>query len=234
MQRNDEPLVSIIMPAYNAGKYILEALDSAFNQSYSKIEIIVVNDGSTDNTSEILDKIKNKLTLIDSAHLGAAHARNLGIEKANGELIAFLDADDTIEVDKIRLQVAEFTSDSTLDLCYTMFHNFICPTASEELKKSRSQDEGSIKGCVCGTTMVKKSSFEKVGYFDTQLKVGEFIKWYSKAMDLGFKIKLIEKDLYYRRSHDNNSSLINRSSFSELTKLLKSRIDNKSKNDKSS
>lgn len=231
MAENDKPLlVSIIMPAYNAGKYIIEAINSIFHQSYQPIEIIVVDDGSTDDTLEKLQSLQDKIKLITSTHHGAANARNIGIKQAQGDLIAFLDADDTIDKDKIKLQIDEFLSDPDLDICYTMFNNFLCPEASEELKKTRPQKEGPIKGCVCGTTMIKKSSFENVGYFDSSLKVGEFIDWFSKATELGFKIKFIEKDLYNRRSHAGNTTTTQRESFSDFARLLKAKLDRKKTN----
>lgn len=224
---NDFPLVSIVMPAYNAGKYIVEAVESVFQQSYSPIEMIVVDDGSTDDTVEKLSRFESDIKLIISSHQGTASARNIGIKQARGQLIAFLDADDTMHQDKIKFQVDEFLTDLNLDLCYTMFNNFLTPDADEGLKRTRPQKEGPIKGCVCGTTMIKKDAFDKVGYFDTTLRVGEFIDWYARATDLGLKVKFIERDLYNRRSHAGNITATQQQSFKDYAKLLRAKIDRK-------
>lgn len=213
------------MPAYNAGKYIVEAVESVFKQSYSPIEMIVVDDGSTDDTVEKLSRFESNIKLIISNHQGTVGARNIGIKQASGQLIAFLDADDTMHQDKIRLQVDEFLADPSLDLCYTMFNNFLTPDADAELKRTRPEREGPIKGCVCGTTMIRKGAFDKVGCFDTTLRVGEFIDWYGRANDLGLKVKFIERDLYSRRSHAGNITATQRQSFKDYAKLLKAKID---------
>ena len=96
------PLVSIIIPTYNSASFITEAIDSCLMQTYTKFEIIVINDGSTDNTDEVVLKYIDKITYIKQENAGAARARNLGIAEAKGDYIAFLDADDLWSEDKIQ------------------------------------------------------------------------------------------------------------------------------------
>jgi len=91
------PKISIITACFNHGKYIHEMLDSVFAQSFQDFEIIIVNDGSTDNTREILEAIQhNKVRICHTRNRGPAHARNLAIKKAKGEIILNLDADNKI------------------------------------------------------------------------------------------------------------------------------------------
>lgn len=103
------PLVSIIIPVYNKGAYIKETLDSALAQSYTKIEIVLVNDGSTDGSLAILreyaDRFPDIVRLINSENRGVSAATNLGIEAAKGEYLQFLDADDLMSADKIEGQI---------------------------------------------------------------------------------------------------------------------------------
>lgn len=98
-------LVSVIIPTYNSSKTIERTLDSVFEQDYVNIEVIVVNDGSVDNTEDVLKKYKNRITYFKQANSGVSAARNLGFEKSKGNYIQYLDADDLLEKNKITLQV---------------------------------------------------------------------------------------------------------------------------------
>jgi len=101
----NQPLVSVIIPAYNASLYISEAIQSVLEQDYKNIEIIVINDGSTDDTSSILEEFNNNIIIINQENSGAAVARNKGLRAARGEYIAFLDADDVWLPGKLYTQV---------------------------------------------------------------------------------------------------------------------------------
>lgn len=107
--KNQNPLVSILIPVYNKAEFVQETLDSALNQTYSNTEIVLVNDGSTDGSLEILqhytDLYPDKITLINSPNRGVSAATNLCLHHAKGEYIQFLDADDIISSDKIEKQV---------------------------------------------------------------------------------------------------------------------------------
>ncbi|MBB2144100.1 glycosyltransferase [Pedobacter sp. LMG 31464] len=104
-------LVSIIIPAYNAEKFILETINSALTQSYSPIEIIVVDDGSTDKTVAIINaQNSERIKVISKQNEGASKAKQIGLEHANGEFIQYLDADDILSEDKIAIQVATLTA----------------------------------------------------------------------------------------------------------------------------
>lgn len=112
--------ISIIIPTYNAERYITEAIDSVLSQTYKNIEIIVVDDGSTDNTENVL-KIyidQNKITYLKKENGGPASARNLGIRFATGDYTALLDADDTWRNDKLAKQI-DFLIRNSLDLVFT-------------------------------------------------------------------------------------------------------------------
>jgi glycosyltransferase involved in cell wall biosynthesis len=101
-----DPHISIIVPAYNAEAYISDAINSALNQTFSDIEVIVVNDGSTDNTLEIIRNIDDsRIHLVEADHQGASAARNIGLKEATGEYIQFLDSDDILSPDKIETQL---------------------------------------------------------------------------------------------------------------------------------
>lgn len=100
------PLVSVVIPAYNAAALIGETLDSVLAQTYPNLEVLVVDDGSTDDTPQVLDRYADRIRVLRQANAGQAAARNCGAREARGELMAFLDSDDLWDPDKIARQVA--------------------------------------------------------------------------------------------------------------------------------
>lgn len=116
------PLVSVIIPAYNAEGQIASALETAFDQTYSPIEVIVIDDGSLDNTAEIVKEYQTRRTSLIYTYQensGPSKARNAGINAATGQYIAFLDADDTWSKDKLEKQIRLFGKDPTIDIVFS-------------------------------------------------------------------------------------------------------------------
>lgn len=115
---NSAPLISVIVPAYNVEKYIKTCLDSLINQTYSNFEIIVVNDGSTDQTEEILRSYQSnpKFRIYSQENGGLSAARNQGLKLANGELVCFVDSDDSVKSDYLEKLVAPFIEDVDVDI----------------------------------------------------------------------------------------------------------------------
>lgn len=105
MPANSLPLVSVIIPAYNAAAFLAKTLDSVLAQTYENVETIVVDDGSTDTTPQLLDSYRNRITILRQTNAGQAAARNNGARSAKGEFLAFLDSDDLWDSDKIARQV---------------------------------------------------------------------------------------------------------------------------------
>lgn len=114
---NDNPLVSIIVPAYNAEPFIDEAVKSVFHQTYANWELIIVNDGSTDGTRVDIDKLADpRIRIIHQKNMGVSAARNVGLSMAKGELITFLDADDVLTDDSIERRVDYLKSHPDVDV----------------------------------------------------------------------------------------------------------------------
>jgi glycosyltransferase involved in cell wall biosynthesis len=115
---SDNPLVSIIMPAYNAEKYIAEAIESVLNQTYINWELLITDDGSTDGTSQICSRyllVDKRIKYIKTLNKGVSAARNNGLERADGEYITFLDADDTIPNYSIKERVEYLEEHNAID-----------------------------------------------------------------------------------------------------------------------
>jgi glycosyltransferase involved in cell wall biosynthesis len=110
------PLVSVVIPVYNCDRYIVQAVESILNQTYSAYEIIVIDDGSQDHTSHVLQPYKNRIRYVYQDNQGVSVARNHGIELSKGEFVAFLDADDVFLPDKLAVQLAVFMANPTLGI----------------------------------------------------------------------------------------------------------------------
>lgn len=112
------PLVSIVMPAYNAEKYIREAVESILGQSYKNIELIIVDDGSNDNTLEMIKTFKDKrlFVFVNDKNRGISYTTNRGLKKSNGKYIALMDDDDIAERDRIKIQVDHLEADPQIDI----------------------------------------------------------------------------------------------------------------------
>ena len=115
---NSVPLISIIVPAYNVEKYIKACLDSIIIQTYSNFEVIVINDGSTDQTEKMLNEYESnpKIRIFSQKNGGLSAARNQGLKLANGELVCFIDSDDSVKSDYLEKLVAPFFEDTDVDI----------------------------------------------------------------------------------------------------------------------
>lgn len=111
------PLVTVVVPCFNAAAHVREAIDSALAQSYPNTEVVAVDDGSTDDTLEVLRSYGDRIRMLTGPNAGGAAARNKGLDAAHGELIQFLDADDLIRPDKLEIQVPALLN-SAADVVY--------------------------------------------------------------------------------------------------------------------
>jgi glycosyltransferase involved in cell wall biosynthesis len=118
------PLVSILINNYNYGRFLGEAIDSALNQTYSKIEVVVVDDGSTDNSLEIIDRYGNRVVKVAKQNGGQGSAFNAGFEKCKGELICLLDSDDVFTLGKVERVVQIFRENADIGWCWDIERKF--------------------------------------------------------------------------------------------------------------
>ena len=126
--RENHPLVSIIMPVYNSEKYISEAIESVCNQSYENWELLIVNDGSTDHSSKIIDKYSQKDFRIKVFHRkneGVSAARNFALDKIYGEYVTFIDSDDVYHVDRVKRILQVFEQHTSCDIVFSRHKEFV-------------------------------------------------------------------------------------------------------------
>ena len=221
------PLVSIIMPAYNAEKYILESIDSVIAQTYKSWELIVVDDGSVDSTSVVVRNFKDRrVKLIEQINSGVSKARNSGIENAKGEYITFLDSDDLWEKYKLEVQVSYMLNNPSVILSYTDYVSFINDGERVKNKQLYPFKIKSLKDRILVfnfiatlTVMVKSKILKDVGGFDIDLFGPEDWDLWIKISKMG-GIGHIEKKLSLYREHEGGISKNKKRQLEEEYKIL--------------
>ncbi|MFC1791691.1 glycosyltransferase family 2 protein, partial [Gemmatimonadota bacterium] len=204
---NRPGLVSVVIPVFNGERYLAEAIESVIGQSYPSLEIIVVDDGSTDRTPEISAAF-DQVRAFRQDHLGVAAARNLGITRAEGEFLSFLDADDLWEERKTALQMEALEADETLAGVICRFRNFfeagVTPPEGVDPSHFSSEKHGDMPS-LC-SLLVRREAFLGVGLLDQQCRTGEDIDWFARARDQGVAFRRLPEVLVHRRLHDTNLS----------------------------
>ena len=223
------PLVSVIIPVYNYDRYLAEAIESVLGQTYQQLEVIVVDDGSTDQSAEVAKNFASRgVQYCRQVNAGIGPARNTGVELAQGDYVAFLDADDRWPVEKLERQLRAFESDPTLEMVFGQALNLQNgPEWEAGVKDNNYTAAGTLPGMVAGTMLIKRAAFDRVGKFPGELKLGEFIDWYARAVELKIRSLILPDLLLWRRIHDSNQGVRERQSVSNYARVLKAALDRK-------
>jgi glycosyltransferase involved in cell wall biosynthesis len=202
--------VSVIIPTYNYGRFIADAIRSVLDQTYPAAEIVVVDDGSTDNTSNVVQAFGDSVMYVRQENAGVCAARNRGVAESAGDLIAFLDADDMWEPTNLEKQSEKFDTDSSLGLVHCGLREFDGETGETiRLHLDGGEDdvadnlllwEGPMIAGPGGAVIVSRKAFDAVGGFDTRIKVGE--DWdFCYRVARKFKVGFVPEPLVNYRSH---------------------------------
>ena len=217
------PRVSVIIATYNNAHYILEAIASIFNQTYTSYEIIVIDDGSTDNTRQVLEPYLDKLRYVYQENKGVSQARNLGLEIAQGEFISFLDADDFFLPDKLAKQVAIFDARPSLGIVHSGWR--LVNKKGEKISDIElwhSSPELDLETWVIWkpvtiSMMFRKSWIKSAGGFDTRWHHGEDIDLILRLSVNGCEAVWLPKVTYCYRQHHRNAT---RKSTQQATSMM--------------
>jgi len=201
--------ISCVVPVYNCAAYIAEALNSIFAQTLRPVEVIVVDDGSTDATARTIAEQQLPVRYVYQENAGPAAARNHGIALARGDFLAFLDGDDLWHPEKLARQASRFQARPDLGYCLTYKRNFWEPCFKHEEVRLRAEAHpitDDAPGYVLPTLLAPRSTFEKVGLLDASLRIGEDTDWIARAEDMGVVREVVQDVLLFRRLHDRNLS----------------------------
>jgi glycosyltransferase involved in cell wall biosynthesis len=219
------PLVTAIVPAYNAERYLADALDSVFAQGHSPLEVIVVDDGSTDGTAAVADSYTPRVELLRQANAGAGAARNHGLAAARGDYVAFHDADDLWTEGKLSAQLDRLVADPSLDLVFGHVRNFVSPNLSPAQAARLFCPPETQPGYSAACLLARRSAFERVGPFREDVDLGEFIDWMARAREHGLRDALLPETVLLRRLHGSNTGIRQRDSRSDFALVVKQALD---------
>lgn len=209
-----KPLVSVIIPTYNRAEFLKSAIGSVLSQTYQNFEVIVIDDGSTDGTREIITSFsQDKIKYVYKSNGGQSSARNEGIRLAKGEYIAFLDSDDLWDPRKLEKQLACFQKDPSFGMVFTNYRSI--DKDGKVLKEFQAEPGYVLSGnfikdlleirfpSVPSSMMVKREAFEKVGYFNENLRISEDLDVWVR-IGLSFGVGYINEVLTSVRLHEDH------------------------------
>ncbi len=218
-------VVSVILPVFNGEKFLSEAVQSVLNQNYQRLEIIIIDDGSTDSTKKVALGFSNKIKYFYQENGGPAKARNFGLSVATGNFIAFIDADDVWVKDKLSLQLALFEKNREVGVVIglTFKTSFL---SKDELDNAMINPKGFFH-LLLGSSLIKKSVFDDIGLFDEDLFLGDDTDWFNRAKENRVPIAILRDIVQYYRIHEDNITNDKRRSNHYVFRVLKKAIDRK-------
>ena len=207
--------VSVVIPTHNYGRFISNSIKSALRQTHPPLEVIIVDDGSSDATEAIVREFGNRVNYLRQNNTGVCAARNRGVAESSGEFIAFLDADDYWEPSKIEKQLAKFEEDPEIGLVHCGMREFDSATG-ETIAVHLDGDEGWVAKDIAlwerpvvigpgGSIMVRREVFDRVGRFDERLKNGEDWEFCFRVAQK-YKIGFVREPLVNYRNHGSNAT----------------------------
>jgi len=206
---DDQLKISAIIPVFNCGEYLGEAIQSVIDQTYQPHEIIVVDDGSTDKSSQVAKSFSSNVKLYRKDKGGTATAINYGVERSTGDALAFLDADDIWLPEKLEKQAMYLLDHPDVDCVYCNAIQFISPDLDEVEKAKLECPAEPMPATTAPAILIRKESFKRVGNLNESLYIGEFMDWYIRSQDAGLNQYTLEDVLVKRRLHITNKSRTN-------------------------
>jgi glycosyltransferase involved in cell wall biosynthesis len=215
-------LASIIMAIYNSEPFLAEAIESALAQTYRPFEVVVVDDGSTDQSADIARSYE-EVRYVYQTNQGPAVARNRGLTIAQGEFISFLDPDDLWLPNKLAVQVEHLVENPDVGFNVCRIENFLEPGVS---LPPGGGDVPLMKEQINLITMLaRRDVFSQVGDFDPSYSVAHDFDWITRAKDLGVPITILPDVLMQRRIHETNMSHDTQARRENMLRLIKASID---------
>lgn len=200
--------VSFVIPVHNGALYLRESIESALSQTVAPSEVIVVDDGSEDDSAAIAESFGYPVRCARRGHAGQAAARNHGVSIASGDFIAFLDADDITVPHRIERQLACFQARPELDFCDAYTQNFWSPeipVADRQMAPQERFTHGAApKPRLIMTWLLRRRLFQQLGGFDGQRRFGEDTAWRDRVDDAHVVAEAVDEILALRRLHQNN------------------------------
>lgn len=197
--------VSVIIPVYNAEPWLAATIESVLDQSQPPRQVIVVDDGSTDQSATIAQRYLPHIELVQQPNAGCAHARNRGVALATGEYLAFLDADDCWASDKLALQLAAFQQTPSLEAVFGQLKQSCTMATAQPGAVAFGMD--AQDGYNLDTILIRRQAFHRIGGFDPTIPLTNAVEWLWRARRLGLVSQMLPETVAWRRIHGANMSI---------------------------
>ena len=220
----NQTAVSVVVPVHDGARYLEEALRSAVSQRPRPLEVIVVDDHSSDDSVAVAARFGGPVTVIAADRRGAAAARNLGVKTARGALVAFLDADDRWRAGALANLRKALFSEPRASIAHGRLREFCSPDIPPEMTGRLQARPGTPYGFIPGSFLVRADAFEKVGALDSGLRAGEMADWMARLRDLGLVEAWTEEVVLERRVHAGHLSAEKRVGRADLLKVVRSAL----------
>lgn len=198
-------LITCVVPVHNGRRYLAETLHSILGQTHRPLDLVVVDNGSDDGSGDLARSFGSALRVVTQPDLGAPAGRNRGIREARGRYVAFCDADDLFEPEKLARQLARFAARPELDISLCTAEYFWEPGL--EAEQERYARAGRVTGTHSfGTMLARGEVFDRVGLLDESQPMADQVDWFLRAADAGAAIEVIPDVLVRRRMHPDSLS----------------------------
>ena len=202
---SDRPLISVIIPVFNGERFLVAAIKSVLAQAYRPLEVIVVDDGSTDATREVAEKFHQHVRYIHQDSQGPSVARDTGIGASQGDIIAFIDADDLWTMDKLEIQLRLLDENPQARIVIGCLQ-YALPEKLGEYSFAFKKLSSPYLGFSLGASLIRQSTFDAVGLLEPTMKHFEDVDWFLRARDAGFQILTHNEVVLYYILHGDNAS----------------------------
>lgn len=199
-----DPQISVILSVYNGQNYVREAIESVLAQNYPNVELVLVNDGSTDVTASILQNYADRAVIITQPNQGLGAGRNTGIRAASGHYLSFIDHDDLWEASKLSTQMDTLLLSGQDPIVFAHVRQFVCSTLNADERALLRVPAAPVPGFIAGTMLISRARFNEVGEFFEVNQVGEFVDWYLRAQEKQIPVEMHSDVLLHRRIHKTN------------------------------
>jgi len=223
--------VSVIIPAYNSANYLDETISSVLNQSLKPEQVIVIDDGSTDDTEKIIKSYQPHVDYLYQENSGANAARNKGVENTTGQFVAFLDSDDMWEPEKLEIQMRWLLKNPEVDAVFAHVQNFYSPDLELNKQAALKASLSPVPGHIPGTMVIKKQALSSVGPFDEGVTIGDFMQWLFRARDSGISETMLPDILVKRRIHGGNTTIVEKQLHSQYLDVIRDALARRKKTD---
>jgi glycosyltransferase involved in cell wall biosynthesis len=219
------PEISVIIPVYNGATFLAGAIENVLDQGVGPLQVIVVDDGSTDGTAEIASGYAQRVRYIHQSNAGPSAARNRGIGLAAGGSIAFLDVDDRWPGDSLRVRSDYLDAHPSVEIVQGLIRNMQRVEAEPPGTARFEFTSAPYRYINLGSALFRRSVFERVGLFDERLRDSEDVDWFVRAWENGVRKLVLETVTLHYRKHGENLSLSQDPVNYGLTRLIKNHLD---------